>query len=79
MSVQNNIKRVRKIKGVSQKSVADFIGMSEMTYSRLENTNKKMDPEDLIKIANFLNVGIEIFFSNKLTDSVCRSFKEVTT
>lgn len=70
MSVQKNLKKIRTAKGVTQKAIAEFVGMHEMSYSRLENESKRIDPEVLVKAAKFLGVSINIFFDNKLTDSV---------
>lgn len=75
MSVQNNLKKIRTAKGVTQKSIADFVGMHEMSYSRFENESKRIDPDMLIRASKFLAVGINIFFDDELTESVISSLK----
>lgn len=72
MTVQENLKKVRLAKGVTQKSVANYIGIGEMTYSRLENDAKKVDATLLFKASEFLGVEVNIFFDSKLTDDVIK-------
>lgn len=74
LNLQNNIKKIRQSKGVKQKSIAEFLGVSQMRYSRLENTNKSVDPIMLEKIATFLDVDVSIFFNDKLTESVIKKY-----
>ncbi|CAH1856219.1 helix-turn-helix domain-containing protein [Convivina praedatoris] len=69
MSVQQNIRKVRRMRGVSARSVARHIGISDMSYSRLERVAKTVDPNLLNKIADYLNVDVQVFFDDKLTDS----------
>lgn len=68
MSVQQNIRKVRRMKGIKANSVAHHIGISDMSYSRLERIAKTVDPNLLKKIADYLNVDVQVFFDDKLTD-----------
>lgn len=70
MKVRDNIKRIREAKGVTQISVAKYLGISPMRYHRLENDNKTIDPDFISLIARYLGVSEETFFSQKLTESV---------
>lgn len=79
LSVQENLKKIRTAKGVTQKAVADYIGLGEMSYSRFENEAKKVDATLLFKASKFLNVDIKIFFSDELTESVVNDLKTVHT
>ena len=76
MTIQENLKRVRNSKGVTQKAVANYLEISEMAYSRLENDAKKVDATLLYKASQFLGVDVTIFFSNKLTDDVINNPKQ---
>lgn len=73
--VQDNIKKVRTAKGVTQRALANYLGITEMSYSRLENQNERVDSIQLYKIAKFLNVDLDIFFNEKLTESVSYNLK----
>lgn len=77
LSVQENLKRIRTAKGVTQKAVADHIGLGEMSYSRFENEAKKVDATLLFKVSKFLEVDIEIFFNDELTESVVCEIRKV--
>lgn len=73
MKVRDNIKKVRKAKGITQIAVARNLGISPMRYYRLENINKTVDPDLITPIARYLGVREEVFFSVKLTESVVNS------
>ena len=57
------IKKIRNLRGVKQEYIALQMGMSQSTYSKIENGNQKLTFEVIGKIANTLNVSI-----NQLTD-----------
>lgn len=68
--VHENLKKIRIAKGVTQSHLAKKLNISGMTYSRMENGDSKIDVERLKKISQALSVEIEVFFDNKLTESV---------
>lgn len=72
MSVQKNIRRVRLAKGITQTAVANYLGISRMSYNRLELSSVSIDPNFLPKIANFLETDMKVFFDDKLTESVMK-------
>ncbi|AXX65549.1 XRE family transcriptional regulator [Bombilactobacillus bombi] len=74
MCVQKNIKRIRLARGIKQKAISNYLNISEMKYSRIENSNKKIDSKTLEKIAQFLNVNANIFFDDKITESVIKRY-----
>lgn len=61
--ILERIKKIRNLRGVKQEYIALQIGMSQSTYSKIENGNQKLTFEVIGKIANALNVSI-----NQLTD-----------
>ncbi|MGF7436271.1 helix-turn-helix domain-containing protein [Lentilactobacillus senioris] len=73
MQVQRNIAKIREAKGVKQSAVASFLGYSSQKYHRIEKINKTISTDDLNNIALFLGVDINIFFDDKLTDSVIKN------
>jgi transcriptional regulator with XRE-family HTH domain len=65
MNVGERIKKVREIKGLSQKQVAINLGMNPSQYSKIENG--KVDPQisSIEKIAKALGVDISAVFSDE--------------
>ncbi|WP_454944588.1 helix-turn-helix domain-containing protein [Capnocytophaga granulosa] len=61
--ILERIKKIRNLRGVKQEYIALQMGMSQSTYSKIENGNQKLTFEVIGKIANTLNVSI-----NQLTD-----------
>lgn len=63
MKVKSNlIKMFRAYRNEKQKNVADFLGISEATYSHLENNPEKYTHEQLEKLAAYLNVNVISFY-----------------
>lgn len=73
--VHKNLKKIRLAKGVTQAHLANRLDISNMAYSRMENGESKIDVERLKVIAITLNVKIEVFFNEKLTESVIKSME----
>ena len=55
----NNLKNLRKAKGLTQKEVAQFIGISQNNYSYWENGKVKIDNDSLSKLAKFYDVTVD--------------------
>ena len=68
--IVNNIKLLRAYKGVSQKEVADAIGISQQTLSKVENSDN-MNLNTAKKIADYFGVGLDDIFLNKNTIKTC--------
>ena len=56
--ILERIKKIRNLRGVKQKYIALQMGMSESTYSKIENGNQKLTFEVIEKIADVLNIPI---------------------
>lgn len=56
--ILERIKKIRNLKGVKQKYIALQMGMSQSTYSKIENGNQKLTFEVIEKIADVLNIPI---------------------
>ncbi|HTN08708.1 helix-turn-helix transcriptional regulator [Agriterribacter sp.] len=52
------LKILREVKGYKQEEIADVLGISQNTYSRLERDPKSLTAEQAQKLAEFYNVGI---------------------
>lgn len=68
--INKNIKTIRQSKGLTQKFVAQKLGMSQMQYHRIENGHAKLDANIIPELANILDVKPAIFFKDILTDNV---------
>lgn len=74
--INKNIKTIRQSKGLTQKFVAQQLGMSPMQYYRIENGLTKVDANILPKLAEELGVKPAIFFKDSLTEIVSEEVKE---
>ncbi|AIW11663.1 helix-turn-helix domain-containing protein [Streptococcus pyogenes] len=54
----NRIKELRKEKKVSQKEIADFLGISEKTISRWENSENTIKSDKAKELAKYFNVSV---------------------
>lgn len=59
-----NIKKLREEKGMTQKSLADEIGISESFYCQLEGGKRRLTIDYAIKIANALSKSLDEIFLN---------------
>ena len=55
----NNLKALRKAKGLTQVELARFLGISQNNYSYWENGKVKIDNDSLKKLADFYGVSID--------------------
>lgn len=53
------LKKLRKIKKVSQVRLAIDLNMNQNTISRYENLERQADYETLIKFADYFNVSLD--------------------
>ncbi|OTG48370.1 helix-turn-helix domain-containing protein [Streptococcus agalactiae] len=62
----SRLKELRKEKKVSQKEIADFLGISERTISRWENSENTIKSDKAQKLADYFEVPIDYLlgFSN---------------
>jgi transcriptional regulator with XRE-family HTH domain len=58
-SIGNRIKRFRELKNLTQEHIAEKLGISQNSYSRLENESVKITTERLKEIAVVLDVPAE--------------------
>lgn len=54
-----NLRSAREKRGVSQKDVAEFIGVAKSTYSLYESGNREPNVHTIKKISDFLNVSAD--------------------
>lgn len=65
--VPNNLKRLREKRGIQQKFVAEYIGISANYYCQIENGRRSLPTKYLPKIRDFFGVTLdEIFFEKEI-------------
>lgn len=77
--VHENIEKIRRAKGVTKTHIAKQLGMTLQGYRHLESGEVKLDVERLKIIAAALGEDVAVFFDDKLTESVIKRLKAVTT
>ncbi len=55
----NNLKKFRKEKGVTQKVVAEYLGVAPTTYTQYETEKRGMSADILTKLADYFGVTID--------------------
>ena len=69
-----NLKKLREDASVSQKALADAIGVSQQSVNKYENHNIEPDIETLIRIADFFETSVDYLIGHT---SVRRKIEEV--
>ena len=59
------IKRLRKNKGLKQQELAEILGIKRNTYSDWENGKTEPSFENLIKLADLLEVSLDWLFGRE--------------
>lgn len=59
-----NLKFLRKNKGITQRQLADAIGISQQSINKYENHNIEPDIKTLIQIANYFNTSVDYLIGN---------------
>ena len=71
IKVGNNIKSLRKKRGLTQKCMASLLNLPSSTYSNYENNNREPSKEVLLKISEVLEVDVcDLLNMNKSSDSL---------
>ncbi|PKM67800.1 MAG: hypothetical protein CVU94_06015 [Firmicutes bacterium HGW-Firmicutes-19] len=68
MSIGTQLKELRLQKGITQKVIADYLGIKVNSYSQYENDKRKPGIEVLSKVAEFYNVLGADFMTNSDPD-----------
>ena len=69
-----NLKKLREDASISQKALADAIGVSQQSVNKYENHNIEPDIETLIRIADFFETSVDYLIGHS---SVRRRIEEV--
>lgn len=55
----NKLKELRKAKGVTQKDVAEFLGVTSVAYGHYETERRSLTPDKLSKLADYFGVTVD--------------------
>ena len=55
----NNLKLLRRTKGVTQQQVADYLGINRVSYTDFENEKTNIKPTYLVKLSEYFNVSTD--------------------
>lgn len=67
IKIGDNIKKIRKSKGITQKEMSRLVDIPYSTYSNYENNNRTPPTDILNKIANYLDVSIYQLLGSEIT------------
>ena len=71
----NNLKILRKRKGVAQKDIADYLGVTTAAYGQYELNKRSMNPAILAKLSDYFGVSIDTILGREEISDV--SGKEI--
>jgi transcriptional regulator with XRE-family HTH domain len=58
MNIALRIRKVRESKGYSQEYMAIKLGINQSSYCKLENNQRKISIEKIVRIAELLNIEL---------------------
>jgi len=59
MSLEHRVKELRESYGISQEKLAEMLHVSRPTISQIENGERKISVEELIKLSKIFNLSVE--------------------
>lgn len=68
MTVEQNIRELRKIYGLSQEQVAEAIGINRTTLVAVEKGDRELNSEELGKLADYLGIDIAELVAQEIPD-----------
>jgi len=78
MSIGDQIRKVRLKKGISQQFIADYIGISQSKFNRIENSKSDILLNDLLEICKILRINyIELLQTANADQSVIKDEIEI--
>lgn len=61
----NNLRILRKRKGVTQQQVADYLGVNRVSYTDFENGKTNIKPEYLNNLSDYFGVSIDVILGRE--------------
>jgi repressor LexA len=71
----NNLASLRKEKGLTQKDVADYLGISRQAYANYEAQNREPDINTLKSLSEFFGVTIDYILGNESSRAKIKGVK----
>lgn len=62
---QNNLVELRKLNCMTQREVADYLGIKQPSYIRYENGGSEPSLENLVKLADLFDVSVDYLLGRK--------------
>lgn len=59
MNVSTRIKELRKEKDLKQQQLADYLGISQQSYSHYEQNKRELPVRHIVKLSKFYNVSTD--------------------
>jgi transcriptional regulator with XRE-family HTH domain len=75
MAIENNIRKLRIAKNISQQTVADSLNIDRLTYAAWEQGAQDIKNMFIPKIADFFEVEIAELFENDRSIQISQTFK----
>lgn len=66
------VKQFRKEKGYSAEKLADISGVSKSHINNIESANSSVSTEVLVRIANALEVSVDVLLGDSLSEKACQ-------
>ena len=77
--IGQNIRRLRRAKGLSQEELAERIGISTTHMSHIETANTKLSLPVFVALADALEVSMEDLLDTDTVRAISHSAKEIVT
>lgn len=74
-----NVKKYRKLNGFTQEKLAEVIGVEVISISSIETGRYFPSPDNLVKIAETLNIPINYLFDFKSEQNCGELFGEISS
>lgn len=61
----NNLKILRKRKGVTQKDIAEYLGVTTSAYGQYETGSRQMNPDVISRLSDYFNVSSDVILGRE--------------
>ena len=68
--LRKNLIKLRNVNDLTQKNIADIIGLERSTYTSWEKGRSSPKPNEIVKLARIYNVTTDFLLTGKSTDAI---------
>ena len=79
MHIGKTIRNLRKEKGYTQKQLAELAGIATITLQQYESEKRIPQLEPLTKLANALDVSLNVLFDNGLESPILNAMRDASS